>query len=267
MVDVRVAGDLDVEQRARPVLALVADAARSRRWARARPSRRPPAAASCAATPPRPSPVAAVEVDDVADAELVLGEDEQPRQEVLDERLRPEAERDADDARARQQRRDVDAELAQHHEAREQRGSRSRDAAQDARQRADALLGAQARRGRLSSSAARRAPAHGAQPLAHDAAGAGCAAPRSMTRPTSALTTSAPIDDQHDRQRRAEDEVGDLGERAVLRAVEDLPAERVGVADRTCPAARSQRCLRNTTRARDPPTLSQHVRRLVNEPI
>ena len=43
----------------------------------------------------------AVEVDDVADAELVLDEDEHAGQEVLDQRLRAEAERDADDAGAR----------------------------------------------------------------------------------------------------------------------------------------------------------------------
>ena len=45
-----------------------------------------------------------VEVDDVADAELVLDQDEDAGQEVAHQRLRAEAERDAEDAGAGQQR-------------------------------------------------------------------------------------------------------------------------------------------------------------------
>ena len=55
----------------------------------------------------------AVEVDDVADAELVLDEDEHAGQEVAHERLRAEADRDAEDAGAGEQRAEVDPDLAE----------------------------------------------------------------------------------------------------------------------------------------------------------
>jgi len=56
------------------------------------------------------------DVDDVADAVLVLQEHEHPGEEVLDEVLRAEADRDADDARRREDRRQINAELTQHHD-------------------------------------------------------------------------------------------------------------------------------------------------------
>ena len=63
-------------------------------------------------------------VDHVTDAELVLEEHEHAREEVADDALRAEAERDAEHARAGEQRREVDAELARGRSAR--RSTRSR---------------------------------------------------------------------------------------------------------------------------------------------
>ena len=60
----------------------------------------------------------AVDLGGIADAHLVLGDQEQPRDDVLDQRLRAEADRQADDAGAGQHRRDVDIELPQHHQDR-----------------------------------------------------------------------------------------------------------------------------------------------------
>ena len=58
----------------------------------------------------------AVDVGRIAEADLILGDQEDPRDDVLDQRLRAEADRQADDAGAGQHRRDVDVELAQHHQ-------------------------------------------------------------------------------------------------------------------------------------------------------
>ena len=66
-------------------------------------------------------PAGGADVDGVADAVLVLEDHEDAAQEVLDEALRAEAERDADDAGAGDQRRDVVAELGDHHEQRRSR--------------------------------------------------------------------------------------------------------------------------------------------------
>ena len=101
MLEVGVVGHLDVEQRARPVLRLVAD----------------PPDLAVGHVPHRAVDGAqpggaqrhgldgagrlAVEVDDVADAELVLDQDEDAREEVAHQRLGAEAERDAEDPGAR----------------------------------------------------------------------------------------------------------------------------------------------------------------------
>ena len=58
-------------------------------------------------------PLASPTSIDVADAVLVLEQHEQAGDEVLDQVLRAEAERDAGDAGAGQQRREVHPELAQ----------------------------------------------------------------------------------------------------------------------------------------------------------
>ena len=65
-----------------------------------------------------------------------------PGQVVLHERLRAEAERDADDAGARQQRADVDAEQRQDHEDRDRPHGDGDDAAQQGADGGGALLGA-----------------------------------------------------------------------------------------------------------------------------
>ena len=57
------------------------------------------------------------EVDDVADAVLVLEDHEDAGQEVLDQALRAEAERDADDRRRWRSAARVVAELGDHHDA------------------------------------------------------------------------------------------------------------------------------------------------------
>ena len=57
------------------------------------------------------------DVDDVADAVLVLDEHEDAGDEVLHEALRAEADGDADDAGAGDERAEVDAELAEDRDA------------------------------------------------------------------------------------------------------------------------------------------------------
>ena len=85
------------------------------------------------------------DVDHVADAVLVLEDHEDAGQEVLDQRLRTEAERDADDPGAGDDRGDVDADLAEDHGA-EDRDQDARDhALQDA---ADGLGALRPARGR-----------------------------------------------------------------------------------------------------------------------
>jgi hypothetical protein len=59
------------------------------------------------------------EAHDVALAELVLDEDQRAVQVVADEGLRPEPDGDPDHAEPRHGRSDVQAELAQHHEPRD----------------------------------------------------------------------------------------------------------------------------------------------------
>jgi hypothetical protein len=58
----------------------------------------------------------AVDRHHVADTHLVLEDQEEPANQILDQALRAEAERDADDAGAGQSRRDVDLELVQDHQ-------------------------------------------------------------------------------------------------------------------------------------------------------
>ena len=76
------------------------------------------------------------EVDDVPDAVLVLEDHEDPGQEVLDQVLRAEAERDADDPGARDEGPELEADLAEHEHHREHADHQRGDAAQ---QRADGL--------------------------------------------------------------------------------------------------------------------------------
>ena len=113
-------------------------------------------------------PVAAREVDDVADPELVLDQDERAGEEVAHERLGAEADRHAEHAGAGQQRREIDPQLAAGGERGDQEDREREDAAQDARKRVDALLGAQARLAGLQQGGG-RAAAHRAHPLAHRA--------------------------------------------------------------------------------------------------
>lgn len=54
--------------------------------------------------------------DDVSLAILILDDDEEARDDVLDERLRAEADRDAEHSSAGEDRRDVDAELRESRE-------------------------------------------------------------------------------------------------------------------------------------------------------
>ena len=77
--------------------------------------------------------------DGIADADLVLEDQEESADQVADQRLRAESERDAHDAGAGQRRRDVDAELAQDHQRRDADDERRRDVREHAAQRARAL--------------------------------------------------------------------------------------------------------------------------------
>ena len=185
--------ELDVQQRARPVLALVADAddravghvpdrpvggaqpRRAQRHRLDRPARR------------------AVEVDDVADAELVLGEDEHARQEVLDERLRAEARA----RRRRRRRRPAAARRRRRPRSSTMKHANSKitKPATLRRMLVSAMMRCSARRLVASTleHRARRAPAHRAQPLAHDRRSSRCAARVDRRAPTSLLTISAPI--------------------------------------------------------------------------
>src|SRR5690606_40113029 len=62
-----------------------------------------------------------------ADADLVLENDEEAADDVLDERLRAEADRQAHDARAGKDGRDVETEVAQHHQAGDDRDEGGED--------------------------------------------------------------------------------------------------------------------------------------------
>src|SRR5262249_19843912 len=57
--------------------------------------------------------MALADIDDVADRERILDQDEEPGDDVLDERLAAEADGEADDAGAGKQRRDGDPELGE----------------------------------------------------------------------------------------------------------------------------------------------------------
>ena len=57
-------------------------------------------------------------IADVADAHLILEDQEEAGDHVLDERLRAEADGEADDAGAGEHRRDVHVQRAEHHQQR-----------------------------------------------------------------------------------------------------------------------------------------------------
>ena len=67
-------------------------------------------------------PAGAVDPGDVADADVVVEDQEEAGDEVLDQRLRAEADGQADDAGAGQHRHDVDVQLAQDGQSRRRRG-------------------------------------------------------------------------------------------------------------------------------------------------
>ena len=66
------------------------------------------------------------DIDDIADRDLILHQDEKTGDDILDERLAAKADRHADDPGAGEQRGDVDADMGQH----DQRGQDD-DHAQD----------------------------------------------------------------------------------------------------------------------------------------
>jgi hypothetical protein len=149
------------------------------------------------------------EVDDVADAELVLDQDEHARQEVAHQRLGAEADRHAEDAGARQQRGEVEADLAEAHEQRDEPDHERHDAAQHAREGVDPLLRAHARLARLQQRG-RGAAAHRAHPLPHRAAVQ--AGQRALDgAPRQPVEDGGREQDQDDLQRRSEQPVGEVG--------------------------------------------------------
>ena len=111
VLEVGVVGDCDVDERARPLLRLVPDP--HDRAVRDVPHH------AVEVTQPRRAQAHALDraggdadVDHVADAVLVLEQHEEPGEEVADQRLRAEPERDAGDPGTREQRREVHSELA-----------------------------------------------------------------------------------------------------------------------------------------------------------
>src|SRR6185312_759101 len=80
--------------------------------------------------------MSAADIDDVADRERVFKQDEEAGDDVLDQGLRAEADRDAGNARARKQRRDVDAELGKHDQADQDEKNDEYRSAQQRQQRA-----------------------------------------------------------------------------------------------------------------------------------
>jgi hypothetical protein len=148
------------------------------------------------------------DVDRVADAELVLNQDEDARQEVLDQALRAEADRHPDDARAGEQRTEVDAELIEHHEAGDHPDDEARDAAQHGCERLDPhgrpgrqIAGVEKRR--------RSAAARGAEPLTEPAR-------TEFAQPPADGPSRKPVDDRRadndpeDRKRLANEKINRL---------------------------------------------------------
>ncbi len=141
LVEVGLVADRDVEDGACPVLALVAD----------------PQHLAVADVPNGAVDIAQpghaqadrlddagglAEVDDVTDAVLVLEDHEDAGEEVLDEVLGAEAEGDADDAGAGDDRCDVDAQLGQHHDDDDRQDQAGRDALEQRSHGLGALLAA-----------------------------------------------------------------------------------------------------------------------------
>jgi hypothetical protein len=89
------------------------------------------------------------DLDHVAFAHLVVEQEEEAVEVVLDQALRAEADRDAGDARGREDRRNGDAELAQHQRAGDDDDDHRGGIAEHARQGLDA-------RGLVCARAARR---------------------------------------------------------------------------------------------------------------
>ena len=89
-----------------------------------------------------------------------------PDRKSLHQRLRAEAERDAEDAGAGQQRPEVDPDLAEDHEAGDHVDDDGHERAQHRGERLDALLGAQRVLGGAQQRLGRRGP-QGAEALLH----------------------------------------------------------------------------------------------------
>ena len=110
------------------------------------------------------TPVDAVDSRDVADAHLILEDEEEAGDDVAHQVLRAEADRQAGDAGAGQNRQHVDRQLAQQHQDRDEPHGDRDQPRQDAAERAGAPLPLEiaiaVRRGRGDAAAARsrRAP-------------------------------------------------------------------------------------------------------------
>ena len=233
--EVLVEGDRDVEHGARPVLALVAD----------------PQDLAVADVPDRALDVAEpgdpqadrldgaaglAEVDRVADAVLVLEDHEDAGQEVLDQALRAEAERDADDAGAG--------------DAAGRRGSRARAIAvipKIAKITIDAMLFSSepivsARCTRRPASTVRGCSALSARSRRRRSTGLGSPSAarrtsRSITPVQEPAERQREQDQDEDRQRLGDQPVGGLGEPLVPGGLVDPEAPLVAAGDRweLCP--------------------------------
>src|SRR5262249_53485936 len=83
----------------------------------------------------------AAEIDDVADRDGVLGEDEDAGDDVLHQGLGAEADGEADDAGTGQKRRDIEAELREHDQRHHDDEHDAEGVAQERQQRAHARVG------------------------------------------------------------------------------------------------------------------------------
>jgi hypothetical protein len=204
-------GDLDVEQGACPVLRHVPhphDLAVRHVPDRALDRAQPGSAQAEVLHRARP---ALAEIDDVADRELVLEQDEDPGDEILDERLGSEPDRQSGDAGAGDQGGEVDPELGEDQEAGHEPDPEARGASEDrrerlhslARARLELLLGSERRLG------SRFRPS--GQPLGE--AGLDDLAQRAMDRsPGDPDDDERPDQDQRDRGAGGKDPLGDVTE-------------------------------------------------------
>src|SRR6202011_1271353 len=125
-VDILAVRDRDTGDRVGEILGQVLDARDLAEWKRVHRARHVAQADSANGDRLDHAFVVFADIDDVADRDLILEQDEETGNHILDERLTAEADRHTDNSRAGEQRGDVDADMGQH----DQRGHDDDDAQQ-----------------------------------------------------------------------------------------------------------------------------------------